>query len=225
MVLEVRGLDVRRGTFTLSVPTLDIAPGTVVGLCGRNGAGKSTLLECLAGLLPAAGEIRILGMHPIRDLVALRRRTAWMSDDMPLFPVSLREHARLLARFYPRWDMPHFDRVVERLQLDPGKRVTDLSKGEGTRARLALCLGHHPEVLLLDEPATGLDVPARRALLAELLELMQDENRVILLSSHQVEDVARICDRVLVIDGGRIVRDGTLDEVTGGTRTLAEVLA
>jgi len=121
--------------------------------------------------------------------------------------------------------MAHFDRLVERLQLDPGANVTQLSKGEATRARLALCLGHHPEVLLLDEPATGLDVPSRRALLAELLDVMQDDRRVILLASHQIEDVARVCDRLLVIDRGCIVRDGTLDEITGGTRTLEEVLA
>lgn len=226
MVIEVRGLKIRRGSFTLDVPTLDVAPGTVVGLCGRNGAGKSTLIESLAGLIPHdAGQVRVLGLDPQRDRVAVRQRTTWMSDDMPLFPVPLGEHARILARFYPRWDMAFFDRLVKRLELDPRTRVTELSRGEATRARVALCLGHHPEVLLLDEPATGLDVPNRRALLAQLLDVVQDEQRAIVLASHQIEDLARICDRILVIDGGRIVRDGTLEQVTGGTRTLEEVLA
>ena len=101
----------------------------------------------------------------------------------------------------------------------------ELSKGEGTRARLALVMGHRPRVLLLDEPATGLDVPARRALVGELLEVIQDEGRLVVLASHQLADLERVADRILVVAGGRVRADGPLDELTGGRLTLEELLA
>jgi ABC-2 type transport system ATP-binding protein len=225
-VIELEGARVARGRFVLDVPSLRVEAGTVVGLCGRNGVGKSTLLEVIAGLVPpSAGTVRVLGLDPQRDVVALRRRITWMSDEMPLFAVSLAEHARILARFYPTWDAAFVATLLDRFELDPARRVTELSKGEATRARLVLCLGHRPEVLLLDEPATGLDVPARRALLAQILELMQDERRVVVIASHQVDDVERIADRFLLLDAGRVVADGDLATLTGGTRTLEEVLA
>lgn len=224
--ISLRGVISRRGGFSLEVPELDLLPGTVVGLCGRNGAGKSTLLELCAGLLaPDVGQVRVCGLDPVARLREARQLIGWMSDDMPLFPLTLERHARLLARFYPRWDAELVGRLFDRFELHPGRVVGELSKGEGTRARLALSMGHRPRVLLLDEPATGLDVPSRRALVRELLEVMQDETRLVLLASHQLADLERVADRVLVLEGGRIRADGPLEQLTGGRQTLEELLA
>lgn len=224
--IEIDSLALRRGEFQLQIPHLRVEAGTVLGLVGRNGAGKSTLLELLAGLIePDRGGIRVLGLSPTGDAVALRRRLSWMSDDMPVLALPLAAHARFLSGFYPSWDAALVEGLFRRFELDPRKNLQRMSKGEATRARLALAMGPRPEVLLLDEPATGLDVPSRRALLAELLDLMQDERRVVVIASHQTDDVERVADRLLMLERGAVVGDGSVAALTGERRSLEEVLA
>jgi ABC-2 type transport system ATP-binding protein len=223
---SVSGLRLRRGAFTLDVPALTAEPGTVIGLVGRNGAGKSTLLLALAGLLPPdAGTVRTFGLDPWKQPVEARRRVGWMSDDMPVWAMRIDQLLGTLRGFYPSWDDALAAELLRRLELDPRRPVTQLSKGEHTRLRIVLTLAFQPELVLLDEPATGLDVPSRRALLDLVLGVVRDGRRTVVISSHQVDDVERIADRVLLIEGGKITADGTAAEVAGAAPNLEERLA
>jgi len=225
-VVTIDGLRVRRGAFLLDIPRLSLERGTVIGLVGRNGAGKSTLLQVLAGLVPSdAGTVRVLGLDPWRQGAEVRSRTGWMSDDMPLWAMRIDDLLASLAGFYRTWDPDLAAELCRRLELDPKRGVGSLSKGEQTRIRLVVTLAFRPELVLLDEPATGLDVPARRALLDLVLGVVRDGTRTVILSSHQIDDVERIADRVLLLQGGRLVADGTAAEVAAGAPNLEARLA
>jgi ABC-2 type transport system ATP-binding protein len=225
-VVTIDALRVRRGAFLLDIPRLTIERGTVVGLVGRNGAGKSTLLQVLAGLAPSdAGAVRVLGLDPWRQGAEVRARAGWMSDDMPLWAMRIDDLLASLAGFYRTWDPALAAELCARLELDPKRGVGSLSKGEQTRIRLVVTLAFRPEIVLLDEPATGLDVPARRALLDLVLGVVRDGTRTVILSSHQIDDVERIADRVLLLEWGRLVADGTAAEVAAGAPNLEERLA
>ena len=223
---ELSEVQVRQGAFTLAIPRLQAEPGTVIGLVGRNGAGKSTLLRVLAGLMPAdAGEVRTLGVDPWRDPVTARRRLGYMTDDLPIWALPLGLLCETLAAFYPTWDPALAAELIRRLELDPKRQVAGLSKGEATRARLVLTLAYRPALVLLDEPATGLDVPSRRALLELVLGVVSDPARTVVIASHQVADLERVADRVLLLEQGRITADGTIAEVAGRAPNLEERLA
>lgn len=219
-------LQQRRGAFLLEIPELQIEAGSVVGLVGRNGAGKSTLFELLAGLeQPQKGEVRVLGRDPWREPVAVRQKVAWMTPNQPVFPLRVDRLLQSVSRFYPTWDPALANRLVQRFGVPLGKQATELSLGEGVRLRLVLALAWHPQLVLLDEPGVGLDVPSRRAMLAEILQIVQDPGRTVIFSSHQVDDVERLADRVILLDQGRILADGPTETVTGGSMSLEELLA
>lgn len=226
MSLSLDKVRVGRGAFDLVIESLRIEAGTVVGLVGNNGAGKSTLIDVMAGFLePGEGRVSLLGFDPWKDPVPARQRFGWMTDDMALLPLTLEKHLDALAPFYPTWDDAFAAELVTKFRLDPRRKLTKLSKGEGTRARLVLSLAHRPEVLFLDEPATGLDVPSRRTLMHEVLEVVRDPRRTVVIASHQLDDLERMCDRMVLLDRGRVIADGTPTEVAGSWHSLEDRLA
>ncbi len=218
-------LRVVRGSFELAISSWTVAPGQVIGLVGPNGAGKTTLLEALAGLRPVAGgALRVLGRDPWADPVGVRSRTGLMSDEMPLLDLRIGELLRLLSGYYATWDAALVERLLDRFRLDPGDKAEHLSRGQGTRLRLVTALAFRPRLLLLDEPAAGLDLGGRRALLRSVLEVAADPERAVIVSSHLLADVERIADRLLVLDRGAVVREGPADELVGDDRTLEEAI-
>ncbi|MCU0290876.1 MAG: ABC transporter ATP-binding protein [Thermoanaerobaculaceae bacterium] len=224
-LIEIRDLQVKRGTFRLEIPSFRVAPGEVVGLVGPNGAGKTTLLETLAGLRrPDAGTVRVFGLDPWEDPVAVRSRLGFMTDDMPLLDLRIGRLLWLLSGYYGTWDAGFAGSLLERFKLDPAQKARELSRGQGTRIRLVTAMAFRPQVLVLDEPATGLDVAGRRSLLESVLEVVRDPARSVIVSSHMLGDVQRIADRLLVLSGGTVVRDGRTDELVGEGRTLEEAL-
>lgn len=224
-IVELRDVQVRRGSFLLDVPHWAVAPGRVVGVVGENGAGKTTLLRLLPGLdAPTRGSVRVLGREPLADPTFVRSRLGFMSDDMPVFNLSVSKLLNVLSGYYASWDAALVSRLIERFGLDVRKRATALSKGEGTRLRLIMALAFRPRVLVLDEPATGLDVGGRRALLKSILDIVRDPRASVIVSSHQLGDLERIADELLVLHHGRIVEAGPIDLVVGEHRTLEEAL-
>jgi len=224
-LIEVSGLRIRRNGFTLDIPEWKVRAGEVVGVVGPNGAGKTTLLEALAGLRPAtSGRVEVFGRDPWRNPEKVRSELGFMSDDMPVYAMRVGALMRMLSGYYATWDRELVETLLERFKLDPSAKTFKLSKGQGTRLRLVTAMAFRPRVLVLDEPATGLDVAGRRSLLESVLEVVRDPERGVVVSSHMLADVERIADRLLVLDHGRVVREGQTDNLVGAQRTLEEAL-
>jgi ABC-2 type transport system ATP-binding protein len=224
-LVEVRELEVRRNSFVLRVPEWRVGRGEVVGVVGPNGAGKTTLLETLAGLRSGnSGTVRVFDSNPWFDPVGVRSRLGFMSDDMPVFDKRIGPLLNMLSGYYSTWDAELVELLLERFKLDPRHKTHRLSKGQGTRLRLVTAMAFRPRLLVLDEPATGLDVAGRRSLLESVLDVVRDPERTVIVSSHMLADVERIADRLLVLNEGQVVKDGPTSRLVGEHRTLEEAL-
>jgi ABC-2 type transport system ATP-binding protein len=212
-VLRARGMGKRYGRrWALSDCTLDVPAGRVVGLVGPNGAGKSTLLNLAVGMLrPTSGTIEVLGGRPGADPAQLAK-VGFVAQDTPTYAgLSIEEHLRLGARLNPGWDDGLARDRIRKLGLDVGQRAGKLSGGQ--RAQLALTLGvaKRPELLILDEPVASLDPLARREFLQDLMEAVAEHELSVVLSSHLVSDVERVCDHLIVLVASRVQLAGDLD--------------
>jgi ABC-2 type transport system ATP-binding protein len=202
--------------------SLTVPRGAVFGLVGANGAGKTTLIRHLLGLLRAeSGTIRVFGRDPVSDPVGVLSRIGYLSEenDLPLW-MRIRELLRYVRAFYPDWDDAFAEQLRSSFGLNPGARVRELSRGQKARAGLLVALAYRPELLILDEPSTGLDPLARRDILAAVLRTVAQEGRTVLFSSHLLDEVERVSDHVALIDCGRVVVQGPLDEVRASHRLL-----
>ena len=205
--IELRGLRKAFRFFTLEDLNLELAPGQIMGFVGPNGAGKSTTIRILMGLLRAdAGEVRVLGKTMPEQQVAAKRDIGFVSDDMRLFQsATVAWHMQFIAKTYPDWDGSYAARLLSRFNLKPAQQIKGLSHGEHVKLLLLLALARRPRLLVLDEPTSGLDPVARHEVLSEFMDVLQDEQRSILFSSHNTADVERISDQITFIDRGRIV--------------------
>ena len=201
---------------------LEVPAGTVCGFLGRNGAGKTTTIQILMNLLrPAAGTVEVLGLNPAADSMALRRQVGYVAENRVMYGwMKVREIVWFTGQFYETWNQARVDGLISRFGLDPEQKVKHLSRGMNAQLALALALGHEPQLLILDEPASGLDVVVRRDFLESIIGLIQEEGRTVFLSSHLVHEVERVADRVAIIDNGRLVADGAVDEVKGSVKRV-----
>ncbi len=219
--IEIAGLSKRFGaTQALDGLDLTVATGEVHGFLGPNGAGKSTTIRVLLGLLRAdGGSARLLGGDPWHDAAALHRRLAYVPGDVTLWPnLTGGEVIDLLGRLRGGVDVRRRDELVERFELDPTKRSRSYSKGNRQKVALVAALASDVELLLLDEPTSGLD-PLMEAVFQDCIDGVKERGHTVLLSSHILAEVERLCDRVSIIRGGRTVESGTLAELRHLTRT------
>jgi ABC-2 type transport system ATP-binding protein len=231
-VIAVTELTRRFGTKTaLAGVSLSLARGAVYGLVGANGAGKTTLIRHLLGLLRAeAGAVRVFGLDPVHDPVAVLSRIGYLSEenDLPGW-MRIDELLRYTRAFYPAWDDAYAEELRSAFGLDPAAKIRNLSKGEKARAGLLVALAHRPELLILDEPSSGLDPIARRDILGAVIRTIAHEGRTVLFSSHLLDEVEEVADHVTMISHGRVVLSGSLDDikaahrVDGRTPTLNEI--
>jgi ABC-2 type transport system ATP-binding protein len=205
--IEMRGVRKSYRFFTLDDLSLDLKPGEVMGFVGPNGAGKSTTIRLAMGLIAAdAGEVRLLGHLLPENQVIAKRDVGFVTDEMKLFAhATIGWHMNFIASIYPGWDAQYAATLIKRFNLKPEQPVKGLSHGEHVKALLMLSLARRPRVLILDEPTSGLDPVARHELLSEFMDVMCDDSRSILFSSHNTVDVERISDRITFIDRGRLV--------------------
>jgi len=214
--IAIRGLTKKFGSRTaVDSLSFDVPAGSVCGFLGRNGAGKSTAIRMLMNLAtPTAGSARLLGLDSHRDHPALMQRIGYVAESPTLYDwMKVREIVRFTGRFYARWNNGAVDALLHRFGVDPDQKVRHLSRGTYAQVALALAMGNDPELLILDEPATGLDVLVRRDFLESIIQLIQQEGRTVLFSSHMVHEVERVADRVVMIDQGRLVISAPVDEL------------
>ena len=206
---------------------LDVARGECFGLLGPNGAGKTTTIEICEGLTALdSGEVEVLGLTWARDARALRQRLGIQLQDTQLADkLSVLETLRLFRSFYARGPFP--DELIALVQLEEKRhaRIVSLSGGQKQRLALACALVGDPDLLFLDEPTTGLDPQARRQLW-DLIEQFKGEGRTIVLTTHYMEEAERLCDRVAIVDHGRVIGLGTPSQLTAlvGAHHLIEVV-
>jgi ABC-2 type transport system ATP-binding protein len=214
-VIETQGLGKRyRRRWALSDCTLSVPPGHVVGLVGPNGAGKSTLLNMAAGLLaPTTGAIRVLGAPPPARPAQLAR-VGFLAQDAPVYAgLTVAEHLTLGARLNPGWDAEFARGRVDWLGLDPGQKAGKLSGGQRAQLALTMAIGKRPDLLVLDEPVASLDPLARREFLEDLMEAIAERELSVVLSSHLMADLERVCDYLIVLVGSRVRVAGPVDEL------------
>ncbi len=207
LAFSVSGLTKRYPHFALQDFDLALPEGQVMGLVGVNGAGKTTLLRLLTGLAAAdAGSVEVLGHRLPDEQVAAKREIGFASEDMRLYPgQSLAWHIALVQRIFPSWDADYAAELLRRFDLRAEQTLAGYSHGQRVKALLLLCLARRPRLLLLDEPTTGLDPVARIEVLEALADVLRDERRSVLFSSHNTSDVEQLADCVSFVHAGRLV--------------------
>jgi ABC-2 type transport system ATP-binding protein len=216
-VLEFRDIvrAFKKGAPVLNGVSFSMCPGEVVGLLGRNGAGKTTLIQIAMGMLfPHAGSVRVFSMSPTEAPVAVKKRIGYVAEQQ-VFPAnsSIAELIALHRYLFPDWD-PGLEReLLARFRLAVHAKIKQLSKGEARQVALLCAVCHRPELLILDEPAGGLDPAARREFLETSIQLLNREGTAILFSSHYMNDVERLGGRVVLLDDGKVRLDRNLDDL------------
>ncbi len=213
--LDIHCLNLDLGRFALRDVSLAVPRGAITGLVGANGAGKSTLMKLLLGLREVdSGSIHFFGEDAASHSPRLRARIGFVQES-PTLPNHLRlgELAELTAPFYPTWNATLFKRLSELFEIPRKTAFGKLSQGNRMKAALCLAMAHEPELLLLDEPTSGLDPASRRDFLDLLLEVVQDEHRSVLFSTHIVSDLDRVADHLVVLKAGRVALTGAKDEL------------
>jgi ABC-2 type transport system ATP-binding protein len=230
--IEARGLGKRYGhRWALADCTLTIPAGHVAGLVGPNGAGKTTLISLATGMLaPTTGSIEVLGGRPTSGPGQLAR-VGYVAQDTPTYAgLTIADHLRLGAHLNPRWDAGLARRRIEQLGLDPKQKAGKLSGGERAQLALTLALAKRPELLILDEPIASLDPQARREFLQLLMDATAEQDLSVVLSSHQIADLERVSDYLIVLVASRVRIDGEVDDLlathhllTGPRRSAARL--
>ncbi|WP_327262003.1 ABC transporter ATP-binding protein [Streptomyces sp. NBC_01232] len=214
-ILEARALGKRYGRKeALSDCTLSVPSGRVVGLVGPNGAGKSTLLQLACGLIgPTSGTIEVLGGRPASGPGQLAK-VGFVAQDTPTYAgLSIADHLRLGARLNPGWDAQLAADRIRQLGLDPTQKAGRLSGGQRAQVALTVAVAKRPELLILDEPVAALDPLARREFLQSLMEVVAEHGTTVVLSSHLVSDLERVCDHLISLVASRVQIAGDVDDL------------
>jgi ABC-2 type transport system ATP-binding protein len=222
-LISITALSRRFGTKqALEDVNLFVPRGCVFGLVGENGAGKTTLIKHTLGLLKAqTGSVRVFNLDPVTDRVGVLSRIGYLSEqrDLPGW-MRVDELLNYTRAFYPTWDANYAEELRGQFGLDPAAQVKNLSQGQQAKAGLTLALAFRPELLLLDEPSSGLDPIVRRDILEAIIRTVADEGRTVFFSSHLLDEVERMSDHIAMIRNGRIVLTGRLDDLKQAHRQV-----
>lgn len=213
--LDIRKLTKRYGDFCLDDVSLTLPAGYIMGLIGPNGAGKTTLIKSIMNLaVKDSGQIDVFGLDHLKHEIAVKERIGFVYENPGFYDhLTLKQHKRIIAPFYKRWDEAVFEDLVRRFDLPLDKTLRHFSRGMTAKAALALALSHHADLLILDEPTAGLDPVARRHFLDLLREIIQDEGKAVLFSTHITTDIEAIADYIAFIQDGHLQFCRSKDEV------------
>lgn len=225
-VFNLREVRKRYKGFTLDIGNLSLDGGYVMGLIGPNGAGKSTIIKILMNLVyPDRGEVFVLGMRQPEHEMEIKRQVGYVSEEPSFYEgMTVGWMASLVRPYYPTWDDNLCRRYLRKFALDPGKKVRELSRGMKVKLGLMLALSHNPKLLILDEPTSGIDPVVRHELLQEVVEMIRDEKRSVLLSSHITSDIEQIADYITIVDHGKLVESSDKESMMSRWKKVAGAL-
>jgi ABC-2 type transport system ATP-binding protein len=222
-VIEMRGIEKAFGRKpVLQGLDLSVPAGQTFAFLGRNGAGKTTTIRMLLGLLkPDAGHVRVLGLDPSMDPLAIRRRVGYVAEDQTMFGwMRMGQLLSFVAPFYPTWDVAWAKQLSDRFELPLKTRVKHLSKGQGVRVALLLALAHRPKLVIFDDPTLGLDPIMRKEFLRELVTHLQGEHVSVFFSSHLLYEIEPVADSVVILDHGRVLRQAATEDLRAQVKRL-----
>jgi len=215
-VIDIQGLTRRFGKkVALDNVDLTVPPGCVMGLVGENGAGKTTLIKHILGLFKAqAGQVQVFGMDPVQDPPAVLGRIGYLSEnrEMPEW-MRVGELIRYTKAYYPGWDTSYANELLQTFGLDEKQKIKSLSRGQRALTGLLVALAYRPDLLLFDEPSSGLDPVVRRNILAAIVQTITEEGRTVLLSSHLLDEVEQVADQVAMIHKGKLVFADSMENI------------
>ena len=214
-IIRVDGLTKKYEKFSLERISFYVPRGYIMGFVGQNGAGKSTTIKCILHLIDYDdGKIEVLELDNRKHSMEIKNRVGYVSEEQYFYEeMTVGWTGKFVGGFYSNWSDDYFNVLLNKFKLDRNKKVKDLSKGMKTKLAIVLAMGHRPELLILDEPTSGLDPVARSELLEMFLDIIQDESRSILFSSHITSDIEKVADFVTIIDEGRIVLSEEKDSI------------
>lgn len=214
-ILEVRNLAKNYPGFSLNNISFTLEKGYIMGFIGPNGAGKTTTIRLIMNLIRRdSGEIKVFGLDNIKDELDVKDRIGFVYDENHFYDeLSIMEMKKIIAPFYSRWDNSVFKDYLDRFELSPRKKIKDLSRGMKMKFSLVIALSHHADLFLLDEPTSGLDPIFRSELLDILAEIIQDENKSILFSTHLTTDLDKIANYITFINRGELVFSEAKDTI------------
>ena len=214
-VLEIRNLRKNYGDFQLEDVSFSLPEGYIMGLIGPNGAGKTTIIKLIMNLIMKnGGDIKVFGMDNIGNEVEVKSRIGFVYDNPNYYEhLNLKQLKSIIAPFYKDWDDKMFFELVDKFKLPLKKKLKKFSRGMLMKGALALALSHHADLIIMDEPTSGLDPVFRRELLDLLSELLQNEKKSILFSTHITSDLERIADFITLIINGNIIFSKSKEEV------------
>ena len=212
-------------SFALNKLNLNVPEGSVYGLLGQNGAGKTTAIRiCMSLLKITDGTAKVLDTNPWNMPVSIKQQIGYTSDSMQIIPwLKVSDILNYNGSFYQNWDKNYVKQWVEKLELPLDKRVFHLSRGNRQKLGLIMAIGHRPKLLILDEPAGGLDPIARKDFLESIIELIHESGTTILISSHSLDDLERISDHIGIIENGRMKLETNLENLKKTTKRVRVV--
>lgn len=221
--IELTDVSWRAGkAFELHDVSLRVPVGSIYGFLGPNGSGKTTTIRLFMGMMkPDSGDIRVLGKSVPKEMPRILSRVGFVPERPHVYPaLTVGEAVRFHASFYPTWDRGWCDELTTRLDLDPTRRISRMSKGETGKLLLLLALSQRPDLLVLDEPTDGLDPVVRRDVLTAVLDYVSQTSATVFISSHLVHELERICDWVGVLDGGQVVAELPMQSFKSGIKRI-----
>ncbi len=213
--IEIEGLTKKFDGFTLDNISFNVPRGSIMGFIGQNGAGKTTTIKAILNIIKAdKGSIKILGEDHIKDEIDIKERISAVFDELPFHDdFTAKNLDIILGHIYENWDKTEYASLLDRFALPRNKKIGKFSKGMKMKLQIACALSHKAELLIMDEPTTGLDPVVRNEILDIFREYIQDENHSILMSSHITGDLEKISDSVTFIDRGRLLISGYKDDI------------
>ena len=227
-IVEIQGLSRTFGKRrVLENVNLTVSQGMVLGLVGQNGADKTTLLKHILGLFKAQqGSVRVFEKNPVADPKGVLSRIGYLSEEREM-PEWMRvgEVINYTRAFYPDWDPAYAEELLATFALDPTQKIRDLSRGQRAKTGLLAAMAYRPDLLLFDEPSSGLDPVVRRDILGAIIRTITEQGRTVVLSSHLLDEVERVADTIVMIDEGRLVLTDTMETIRAQHQRLVITFA